>query len=209
MTAAPLGASLADGSRIRVSLFGSSRRGARRRSDGADDRLRIVDGVSEFDLAAAFDRHGSAVLGFAINALRDRPLAEDCVQETFLRAWRARDRFDAVRGSERTWIFAIARNVVIDAARARRGDATSDGEDAERADDTAPWDPLEHLALIEGLALLSEDHRSVLTAVHLGGYSYAELALATGVPVATLRSRAHYALRALRAHLEEREPSDG
>ncbi|MGC5225504.1 RNA polymerase sigma factor, partial [Micromonospora sp. DT81.3] len=58
------------------------------RIDGADmpDRDVGVTGSGGFDAARAFDAHGSALLGFAVNALRDRPLAEDCVQETFLRA---------------------------------------------------------------------------------------------------------------------------
>ena len=55
------------------------------------------DSGSDVDVAAAFAEHGSALLGFAVNSLRDRPLAEDCVQETFLRAWRARSSFDAGR----------------------------------------------------------------------------------------------------------------
>ena len=55
----------------------------------------------------------------AVNALRDRALAEDCVQETFLRAWRSRESFDSSKGGERTWLFAIARNVIADALRAR------------------------------------------------------------------------------------------
>ncbi len=68
----------------------------------------------DFDVAAAYDEHASAMLGFAVNALRDRTLAEDCVQETFLRAWRARARFEPRRGSLRTWLFAIERNVIVD-----------------------------------------------------------------------------------------------
>lgn len=72
-----------------------------------------------FDVRSAYREHGGILYGFVLNALGDRGLAEDCVQETFLRAWRARDGFDATRGSERTWLFAIARNVVVDAARAR------------------------------------------------------------------------------------------
>ena len=72
------------------------------------------------DVSAAFAEHGSALLGFAVNALHDRPLAEDCVQETFLRAWRSRASFDLDKGSERTWLFTIQRRVVLDVLRARQ-----------------------------------------------------------------------------------------
>lgn len=164
---------------------------------------------ARFDASRAFDLHGSALLGFAVNAVRDRPLAEDCVQETFLRAWRSRGSFDPAKASERTWLFAIARNVIADAFRAR-GRMPRIGEERELEQHPAQEpDPLERLQIIEGLARLSVAHRQVIVAVHLEGRSYQELADATGVPVATLRTRAFHALRALRGHLDGSEEPDG
>jgi len=161
------------------------------------------------DVPAAFDAHGSALLGFAVNALRDRALAEDCVQETFLRAWRARATFDAERGSERTWLFAIQRHVVLDALRSRqRGPRLVEHDDALEGVEADVADPLERLHLAEGLARLSDEHRAAVVAVHLRGLSYQEHAEATGVPVATLRTRVFYGLRALRTHLDEGGPTD-
>lgn len=161
-----------------------------------------------FDLRRAFDDNGHALLGFAVNALRDRPLAEDCVQETFLRAWRARDRFDARAASERTWLFSIARNVIVDAlrARARLPVIGDQGELESRAAEAI--DPLDRLRMLEALSVLSEAHRTAVVAIHLHGRSYQELADATGVPVATWRTRTFHGLRALRTHLEEMEETD-
>ncbi|MCG7415985.1 sigma-70 family RNA polymerase sigma factor [Microbacterium sp. ACRRU] len=161
-----------------------------------------------FDVRRAFEEHGGALLGYAVNALRDRPLAEDCVQETFLRAWRARDRFDPEQASERTWLFSIARNVIVDALRTRAR-LPLIGDDAElesRATDAI--DPLERLRMLEALAVLSEAHRTAVVAVHLHGRSYQELSDATGVPVSTWRTRTFHALRALRTHFEGREEPD-
>ncbi|MWV51250.1 sigma-70 family RNA polymerase sigma factor [Rathayibacter sp. VKM Ac-2803] len=158
-----------------------------------------------FDLSAAFDEHGAALLGFAINALRDRQLAEDCVQETFLRAWRARDGYSAERASLRTWLFAIARNVVIDVHRSvqrlPRLVAAEVLEDLPGGE----ADPLVPLMMLEALARLSVEHRAVVIAVHVRGESYAEVSATTGVPIATLRTRTFYALRALREHLADAE----
>lgn len=158
-----------------------------------------------FSVSDAFDRHGNEMLGFAVNSLRDRPLAEDCVQEALVRAWKARDRFDPQRASERTWLFTILRNVLVDAvrARARQPIATPHEDQVDAAADHV--DPLERLALAEGLAKLSAEHRAVVVAIHLDGLSYADLAAATGVAAATLRTRAFYALRALRGHLDDLE----
>ncbi|MCJ1706924.1 RNA polymerase sigma factor [Microbacterium sp. VKM Ac-2923] len=161
-----------------------------------------------FDLRRAFDDNGTALLGYAVNALRDRPLAEDCVQETFLRAWRARDRFDPRTASERTWLFSIARNVVVDALRTRAR-LPLIGDNAELESRAAEAiEPLERLQMLEALSVLTEAHRSAVVAIHLHGRSYQELSDATGVPVATWRTRTFHALRALRAHLEEMEAPD-
>lgn len=143
-----------------------------------------------------------------MNALRDRSLAEDCLQETFLRAWRARDRFDRDRASERTWLFAIARNVIADALRARARMPRIGGDEDLELHSAPVVDPLERLGIVEGLARLSDAHREVILAVHVEGRTYQELSDATGVPVATWRTRAYHALRALRGYLEESEETD-
>src|SRR6266702_3175045 len=83
--------------------------GSRRLGAFADER-----GVRE-----AYNAHSGELYGFAMRSLRDAGLAEEAVQETFLRAWRAGERFDPELGSLRTWLYAILRNVVIDLGRAR------------------------------------------------------------------------------------------
>lgn len=172
------------------------------------DRSPMSEGSPGLDVRAAFVEHGSSLLGFAVNALRDRALAEDCVQETFVRAWRARDSFDADRGSVRTWLFAIERRVVLDVHRART--RTPSVVPLEQVPDpvASVADPLEHLGMAEGLARLSDDHRAAVVAVHLEGLSYREVSERTGVPVATLRTRVFHALRALRTHLDDQETTD-
>src|SRR5436190_15655109 len=73
----------------------------------------------ERDVREAYAAHAGELYGFAVRSLGDSGLAEEAVQETFVRAWRAGDRFDPKIGSLRTWLFAILRNVVIDLGRAR------------------------------------------------------------------------------------------
>src|SRR2546429_9895101 len=79
----------------------------------------------EREVRAAYAAHSGELYGFAVRSLGDRGLAEEAVQETFLRAWRAGDRFDPELGSLRTWLFAILRNVVIDLGRARAARPTA------------------------------------------------------------------------------------
>ncbi|WP_313823556.1 sigma-70 family RNA polymerase sigma factor [Citricoccus sp.] len=160
--------------------------------------------ATAFDVTEAYDHHGGQLFGFALNALRDRGAAEDCVQETFVRAWRFRHRYDANRASTRTWLFSIARNVIADAQRVRRRwPQVAETEDVTDRAVRDP-DPADRLGLMEALATLSREQRQVVVAIHLIGMTYAELSATVGVPVPTLRTRAFYGLRALRSYLDGR-----
>src|SRR4051795_12226895 len=75
--------------------------------------------ASDEGVRTVYAAHGPELYRFALRSLGDRGLAEEAVQETFVRAWQAADRFDDALGSLRTWLFAIVRNVVIDLSRAR------------------------------------------------------------------------------------------
>ncbi len=155
-------------------------------------------------LRAVYEAHGPELYRFARRSLGDAGHAEDAVQETFLRAWRASSTYDPARSSQRTWLFAILRNVVIDLARARRvrpplasGDAAADrvvDDELDRA--VATWQ------VETALAELDEDHRRVLVEVHWRGRPYREVADDLGIPAGTVKSRVYYGLRAMRSTLE-------
>jgi RNA polymerase sigma-70 factor (ECF subfamily) len=147
-------------------------------------------------------------MGFAQNHLRDRGLAEEAVQETFLRAWRAASSYDASAGSLRTWLFSICRNVVIDLARRRAVRPISDGAGDERLDTIVIEDDVFDRSLTtfqveEALRRLTDDHRRVLVETYYKGRPAGEVAAELSLPEGTVRSRQYYALRALRLALEE------
>jgi RNA polymerase sigma-70 factor, ECF subfamily len=141
-------------------------------------------------------------------ALNDDGLAEEAVQETFLRAWRAADRYDPKRSSLRTWMFAIARNVTIDLARARRTRPRRAGAEVERAqqgaEDTAE-ESLRSWEMEEALRHIGPHHRHAIVETYYRDRPCAEVATEAGVPVGTMRSRLYYGLKALRSVLERRE----
>lgn len=155
---------------------------------------------------AVYAAHGSELYRFALRSLNDRGLAEEAVQETFVRAWQAADRFDDALGSLRTWLFAIVRNVVIDLSRARAVRPALASETAER-DVIDLDDEFEHALVAwqveEALQRLSDEHRDALVQVHYRARPYHEVADELGVPVGTVKSRVYYALKAMRLALEE------
>lgn len=179
---------------------------------GAQEEIELDEHTgADFDVRRAYAEHGRVLLGFVVNAVGDLGLAEDCVQETFIRAWRARDSFRSQLGSERTWLFAIGRNVVIDALRARaRRPRAVPAEGLPEPVEAAPgWRQVEdRMTLLAALAQLGPEQRHVVAAVHLDGATYAEVSAATGVPVATLRTRMFYGLKTLRKVMRE-EDHDG
>jgi RNA polymerase sigma-70 factor (ECF subfamily) len=156
----------------------------------------------ERDVREAYAAHSGELYGFAVRSLGDAGLAEEAVQETFVRAWRAGDRFDPQIASLRTWLFAILRNVVIDLGRARAARPRVADGGAEPS-----VEPLEQALLSwqieEAMRRIGEDHRHVLVETHYRGRPYAEVAAELGVPEGTVKSRVYYGLRALRVVLEE------
>ena len=155
----------------------------------------------------AYRAHSGELFGFACRSLGDRDRAEEAVQECFLKAWRSRESFDPELGSERTWLFAILRNVIADLRRSatRRPTGSSLEESADRIPSTEQ--PFERAMLAwqveEALRRICERHRQIVVETCLRGRPYAEVAAALGVPEGTIKSRVYYGLRAMRDAMEE------
>ena len=155
---------------------------------------------------ALYAEHAGPLLAYALRLTHDRARAEDVVQETLLRAWRHPQALAAARGSQRPWLFTVARNVVVDQHRARRArpaEVSSEALAGVPAADELDR-ALQAWQIADALAALSPEHRAVLIETYYRGLSVAEAAAALGVPVGTVKSRTFYALRALRLALEER-----
>jgi len=163
---------------------------------------------SDADLRAAYAAHGAELYRFALRSLGDAGLAEEAVQDTFVRAWRAANRHDPRLGSLRTWLFAICKNAIIDLHRARSVRPSVAGqEEAVRGESADPTNPIEdRLAawqIGEALKRIGDAQRHAIVETYYKERSYKELAAELGVPEGTLRSRVFYGMKALRRKLEE------
>jgi RNA polymerase sigma-70 factor (ECF subfamily) len=163
-----------------------------------------ADAADEAGLRAAFLAHGRELVGFARRTLNDPTHAEDVVQETFARAWRSRDRFEPSLGTMRTWLFAIERRVLLDVHSRWSRDALErlDDEDMVIEDDQVDG-ALLSLQITSAMSALDAEHRHVITELYLNGRSGPEVAALFGIPEGTVRSRAYYALRSLRSHMDD------
>ncbi|GHH91643.1 RNA polymerase sigma factor SigL [Streptomyces capillispiralis] len=159
--------------------------------------------TAEHELAALQREHGRPLFALLLRLCDgDRQRAEDLVQETLVRAWqhpealRAED-FDSVR----PWLLTVGRRLAIDARRARQARPAEVG-DAVLENARVISDHAERAAAMldvrEAVKTLTPEHREVLVLVYFQGASVAEAATALGIPPGTVKSRAFYALRALR-----------
>ncbi|MCW2847137.1 MAG: sigma-70 region 2 domain protein [Marmoricola sp.] len=152
------------------------------------------------------DEHAAALWGHCLRLTgHDRARAEDVAQETLLRAWRHIEVLEESQGSVRSWLFTVARNIVIDDWRTKRSqkelavaEVPDVGTQSDRTDQL-----LQAWMVAEAVTTLSPEHRAVLLECYYRGVSVAEAAQHLGVPEGTVKSRTHYALRALRLALEE------
>lgn len=157
------------------------------------------------DLIRAVDaEHGAALWSTALRLTgRDHGRAQDAVQEVLFRAWRHPEALDASRGSTRGWLLRTLRNVLIDEWRARSvRPETVTAEVPEVGVPDAAEGALQSWLVEDALRKLTPAHREVILECYYRGHSVAEAAARLNLPPGTVKSRTHYALRALRETLE-------
>lgn len=157
-------------------------------------------------MRALHTEHATALWGYTLHLTAgDRQRAEDVTQETLLRAWRHPEVLERSADAVRAWLFTVARHIVIDGWRSAGARAEFVTETPpERATADATERALQGWLVGQAMAELSEPHRQVLALCYFEGYAVADAAARLGVAEGTVKSRAHYALRALRLALEEK-----
>ena len=185
---------------------------------------------SQDALASLYDRHGDAVFAVAMRASRDRWIAAEVVQDTFLILWNRAELYDPSRGALATWLSTIARNRATDrlrsAGRHERANAFSSFARSGDVDDHSivEWlmtsgelvgvagpEPAPELAvtsaetrasIADALTALDRTERSVIGLAYDAGLSQSEIAIRLGWPIGTVKTRTRRALRHLREQLE-------
>src|SRR5215204_3466924 len=189
------------------------------RAEGPSDEqlMTNLDGPEvEVALSKLYDRYSRTVFGVGMKTLGDRSLAEELVQEVFLKVWRSSGTFDPSRGSFSTWLFRVTRSVALDLyrKRARRirpvpyGDLhiaitrDSSAGPQEIADESwLSW------RISRALEMLDAAHREVIDLAYFGGLSQREISERTGVPLGTVKTRTASAYRSLREELAVQDSS--
>ncbi len=162
---------------------------------------------SEEALAEVYARHSGAVNGLARRILRDETLAEEITQEVFLRLWNNPEKFDAERGSLRSFLLAHTHGRSVDLIRSESARRTREDNEARMAPEatTNVEEQVLQSALAgevkEALASLSEGERKAIELAYFGGHTYREVAEVLGEPEGTVKSRIRSGLKRLKVAL--------
>ena len=181
----------------------------------------LLPAVAGGDLAAfeaLYDRHSGLLFGLLLRILGNPEDAQEVLQETFVKVWSSAKMFDAVRGSEVSWLVSIARSRAIDRLRSRRirSDRENDaGREAEHhgsyvaaasgADDAIRSEA--QVAVRGALAELPESQRVALELAYFEGMSQSEIAEQLGEPLGTIKTRMQLGMKKLRTRLADYSPT--
>src|SRR3954451_6037333 len=177
----------------------------------AEDDSALVTRMQRRDpaaLAELYDRYGRITYSLILRVVRDGGIAEDLVQETFLRVWNRVNGFDAQKGSIGPWLLAVARNRAIDYLRSAGG-RERNALEYEEMDHPALYCDMERDLLLSdsarrvksAIGKLSENHRQVIELAYFEGLSQTEMAERMGQPLGTVKTWVRAALKNLRDDL--------
>jgi RNA polymerase sigma-70 factor, ECF subfamily len=159
-----------------------------------------------------YDRHGGVAYSLAYRIVGERGAAEDVTQEAFISIWRSGARYDAARGSVRTWMLGIVRNRAIDALRSKSSGAPKLNFDDDSilehrpAPERTESEALRRETAAEVRGALDElpgEQSKVIELAYFGGFSHSEIAGMLGVPLGTVKGRMRLGLEKIRGELAE------
>ena len=156
-----------------------------------------------------YDDYAPTVLGYLINTVGDRGMAEDVHQQVFLEVWQRAPDYDPERASVMTWIMTIARSRAVDELRRRRPEPRNPTDGFDVVEDLDPEQSpdalVERWRIAHLLSRLRPEEAELLRMRFYEGFSQAEIAQRTGIPLGTVKMRMVGALRRLRDMLEDEE----
>ena len=177
-----------------------------------EDLMVLVERKDPQAFEVLYDRHGGAAYSLAHRIVGSPEAAEDVTQEAFLSIWRSGARFDATRGSVRSWTLGVVRNRSIDALRRQAGNAPKLDFDDDATLEAQPASQLtdseairrETASQVRGaLRKLPPEQSEVIGLAYFGGFTHSEIAQMLSMPLGTVKGRMRLGLEKTRLALAE------
>jgi RNA polymerase sigma-70 factor, ECF subfamily len=177
-----------------------------------EDLMTLVEQRNPDAFATLYDRHGGAAYSLAYRIVGSAEPAEDVTQEAFISVWRSGARFDATRGSVRSWTLGIVRNRAIDALRRTAApsrkltlddDSILESEPAEERTDAEAIRRETARRVRGAVGELPAEQSQVIGLAYFGGFSHSEIAEILGMPLGTVKGRMRLGLEKIRCTLAE------
>jgi RNA polymerase sigma factor (sigma-70 family) len=161
-------------------------------------------------LEALYDRYEKPLYAFAYRLTQDRMMAEEVVQECFVRVWNAGVKFDAAQGKLTTWLFTIVRNASIDLLRKGKrrqseGQLNDDhlmnmADERHNIEQAVEWDATRQ-EIKAALSTLNEDQKDIIELIYFKGFTQQEVSDNRNIPLGTVKSRVRLAFKQLKSKL--------
>ena len=166
-------------------------------------------------LAELYDRYGRMAYSLVLRVVRDKAIAEDLTQETFLRVWNRVHSIDSEKGAIGPWLLAIARNRAIDYLRSSAGRGRNASVELDETDHASLYGEMEAGILMSdqvrrvkaAMEKLEPNHRIVMELAYFEGLSQSEMSAKMGQPLGTIKTWVRSALQTLRDELGVAVPS--
>jgi RNA polymerase sigma-70 factor, ECF subfamily len=170
--------------------------------------LTAVAGRDKIAFQTLYERYAAQALGLAMRVLNDRAAGEDVLQESFLKVWHNADKFDATRGSVKTWVLTVVQRSAIDALRRKRARPTLAIDAPEYEDwDLTDEDANVHESAVSNISQarirgalneMPEQLRSLVEMAYFKGMTHKEIAEQLKEPLGTIHSRARQSINLLK-----------
>ncbi|UKS27263.1 sigma-70 family RNA polymerase sigma factor [Paenibacillus sp. HWE-109] len=157
-----------------------------------------------------YEKYEKPIYAFAYRIVQDTMMAEEVVQELFLRIWKAAERYDAEQGKLTSWMFTLSRNIAIDLLRKKQNRTTGQTADIEqlnripdmgKSTEEVALDGWRGQEIREALHELNPDQKQVLDLIYYQGYTQQEVSDNQAIPLGTVKSRVRLALKQLKGRL--------
>lgn len=170
-----------------------------------DDLVRALKGQETIAIQALYDMYSAALLGVISRIIQQSEVAEDLLQETFIKIWNSADSYDSSKGRLFTWMINVARNLAIDKLRSKDFRNATKNQDIENNVDFIDSQKkvtfnADTLGLRDMVTALKPEFNDVLDMVYFKGYTHVEAAEELNLPLGTVKTRIRMAIMELRKH---------